>query len=95
MNDKEFEAFHQERFNELSPELILKCVAHIKHHLPETTIFDIQDQIKKDPIYWCSVHHFGWGMAMRNLLRDVVKDDELPSGNWDDYYVKIIEEAVK
>ena len=93
MNDKEFEAFHEVRFNELPPELVAICVDHIRQELPESTLQDIREQMADDPIHWCSPHHFGWGMSMRNLLRDVVADDELPSGNWDDYYVKIIEEA--
>jgi hypothetical protein len=40
-------------------------------------------------------------MGIRNLLRDVIKDDELPPvsygddqmRNWDDYYVEVLEEA--
>lgn len=38
--------------------------------------------------------HFGAGMGIRNELRDVVKDDELPTGNWDDYYIPAIERAI-
>lgn len=48
--------------------------------------------------------HFSGGMAIRNLLREVVKDDELPSfdewygegtdvRNWDDFYVQALTEA--
>lgn len=37
--------------------------------------------------------HFHGGMAVRNLLRKVIRDDELPSGNWDDYYVQALEAA--
>lgn len=48
--------------------------------------------------------HFSGGMAVRNLLREVVKDSELPPfdewygegtdvRNWDDYYVQALVEA--
>jgi hypothetical protein len=49
-----------------------------------------------------SPFHFGTGMAIRNLLREVVKDAELPPvdyddqpmQNWDDYYIAAVEEAL-
>lgn len=49
---------------------------------------------------WFSSYHFHWGMSIRNLLRDVVKDDSLPASpdgyrNWDDYYVPVVEVAVQ
>lgn len=48
-----------------------------------------------DPFYIPHVFHMQEGMGVRNLLRDIVKDDELPSGNWDDAYVPCLEEAVQ
>lgn len=49
-----------------------------------------------------SPFHFGAGMAIRNMLRQVVKDEELPivhygaheDRNWDDWYQGVIEEAI-
>ena len=46
--------------------------------------------------------HFGTGMAIRNLLREVIKDEELPvvyygameARNWDDWYHGVLEELV-
>lgn len=38
--------------------------------------------------------HFSEGMGIRNLLRGVILDEELPSGNWDDYYVAALLTAV-
>jgi hypothetical protein len=41
-------------------------------------------------------------MAFRNVLREAIKDDELPPvdygdgneyQNWDDYYTRVVEEA--
>lgn len=47
---------------------------------------------KRDPETWWASSHFTWGMQIRNLLRDnVCLDNKLPSGNWDDYYIQIVE----
>jgi hypothetical protein len=40
--------------------------------------------------------HFMWGMSVRNMLRSYgFTDDKTPTGNLDDYYTAIIEEAMK
>ena len=49
-----------------------------------------------------SPFHFGTGMAIRNVLREVIKDDELPGvhydegemHNWDDWYHGVLNELV-
>jgi hypothetical protein len=49
------------------------------------------------PDSWYIPHHFGWGMYMRNLLREHgLLDSMLPEGSntWDDYYVELIEIAL-
>lgn len=46
--------------------------------------------------------HFGTGMAIRNFLREVILDEELPpvyygaleTHNWDDWYQDVIVEAI-
>lgn len=46
--------------------------------------------------------HFGTGMAIRNLLREVILDEELPvvhygaheARNWDDWYHGVLEKLV-
>jgi len=54
--------------------------------------------------YIPDVFHFNLGMGIRNYLRDVVRDDELPFveyegghsyQNWDDFYTAAIEDALK
>jgi len=50
--------------------------------------------IKENPTKWYVMHHFSWGMAMRNLLRENgYGEQELGIGNLDDYYVALIEQA--
>lgn len=57
---------------------------------------------KENGFYIPSPFHWTTGMAVRNALRDVITDDELPpvlyeSGlehrNWDDYYAEALEVA--
>jgi hypothetical protein len=56
-----------------------------------------------DGFYVPTPFHFSTGMAIRNVLREVIKDDELPPveyaecfhNNWDDYYVAVLDEAVR
>jgi len=95
LSDAEFTAFHEERFAELSNDIIIKSENAIRKALREEDIKEIQKAIEKSPIHWASQYHFNFGMKIRNLLRDkVCLDDKLPSGNWDDYYVYLIECAV-
>jgi len=37
--------------------------------------------------------HLTWGMAVRNILREIYEDSSVPTGNWDDYYIEVIELA--
>jgi hypothetical protein len=47
--------------------------------------------------------HFSEGMAVRNLLRDVLRDEQLPPveypvgpmRNWDDYYMGALDELLE
>jgi len=47
-------------------------------------------------MYAPSPFHFGTGMAIRNLLRTHgCRDERLPTGNFDDYYVEALREALQ
>lgn len=95
--------YHKERWAELSPELQRKAVAYLSDKLPPNFLTEVAaahreygpewvNQIgkKDDPFY---VFHMMDGMGVRNLLRDVILDKELPTGNWDDFYTQALEEA--
>lgn len=56
---------------------------------------EVRAAIEADPEGWVIPYHFGWGMKMRNWLRGTVKDSELATGNWDDYYSQAVEAALK
>ena len=95
MTDKEFVLFHEERYAELLEGIKIKAKIVINDALREEDKENIKQAIKENPIHWIAPYHFNWGMKIRNLLRDkVCLDDQLPSGNWDDYYTYCIEDAL-
>lgn len=56
----------------------------------------LRTAIAEDPAGWATPVHFYWGMAVRNGLRERgCYDDQYPTQNLDDYYVRAVEEAVK
>lgn len=74
--------------------IINKSVEELKKELPLDVVQEIKNAYKKDPETWWAFYHHGWGTSIRNFLRDkVCKDDELPSGNFDDYYIQLVELA--
>lgn len=85
---------HNKMFEQLPKWIVDKSVEYLIAILPQKDIDDIRDDYKKDPDTWWASVHFTWGMNIRNKLRDnVCLDGELPSKNWDDYYVRLIEMA--
>lgn len=85
---------HDEYLRELPDWIVEKSVEYLKSIFTETTKNDIFMYHRRDPKTWWASSHFGWGMRIRNLLRDnVCTDEKLPSGNWDDYYIQVVEIA--
>lgn len=81
--------------NNLDKDIVNKGILHIKEILDSDTIEQIKIEHKNNPKSWWALYHHGWGTAIRNSLRDkVCFDDKLPSGNWDDYYIQIVEMAL-
>jgi hypothetical protein len=74
--------------------VIEKSISYLDGLLTKDTKEDVARLHKENPDTWWASFHFGWGMRIRNLLRDnVCLDDKLPSGNWDDYYIQLVEIA--
>ena len=94
LSTEEFVQFHNNRWFELPLEIKEKAKICINEILTIESKVNIIEAYEKDPVYWISPYHFGWGMTMRNHLREYVcTDDQLLSGNWDDYYTQCVEYA--
>ena len=94
---KTLRQIYEEKWAELSDDVKTRAIELLRNEFPLELKQDLQNLIAKNPDNWIGVElHFGWGMAVRNLLRtNGLTDDLTPNGNWDDYYIKAIEEAVK
>lgn len=86
----------------LPDDLREKAVDHLRKELHPDTLQEVRDIYKAEGEDWYVRYHFFFGMEVRNLLRGVIKDSALPPvdygdnqwyQNWDDYYVRVIEEA--
>lgn len=86
--------YHRRKWDELDGEIKRRAVRFLQKELSPDNQKEWFGEMEKDPEHWCSQHHMFAGMAFRNLLRQEVKDSELPTGNWDDYYVAALEAAV-
>lgn len=65
-----------------------------------TTLQPVREQIQaamvEDPNGWWMGYHFGWGMAVRNILRqNGYGEKELLVWNLDDVYIQLVEEAIR
>lgn len=86
--------YHHRKWAELDPELRDIAVTYLKDVLTVDQATETRQLMEEDPDTWMVDHHHFFGMYIRNRLRDVIKDSELPTGCWDDYYVAAMEEAV-
>lgn len=85
-----------------------KAVNHLRSKLGESFLDDVRTLVAESDLgrWHPPGFHFGQGMWIRNLLRQVIPDSELPAmndiygddgpepiQNWDDYYIPCIEAA--
>jgi hypothetical protein len=87
----------EEYLLELPEEIKIKSIKFLQEKLlPEwkDEIIAAYYQNPNEWIYSFYGGHLRWGMGCRNALRDnICLDDKLPSGNWDDYYIQLVEIA--
>jgi hypothetical protein len=72
--------------------LLDKAVKFLTTYLSD----DVKDKVRvvcgAGNTQWLSEYHFGWGMGIRNALRQAgLSDAQLPDQNWDDYYGAVVE----
>ncbi len=90
---------HEKRY--LPEPLRHRAVEYLRAELHPNTLSEVRAAHAKDPDEWWTGFHMFGGMAIRNLLRDVITDQQLPAvmyddrpmHNWDDYYIEVLEEA--
>ena len=108
MSDLDLQAWSIANWSRIPEADRKRCVDHLRPWLMATDdgvaeLARWRRQVKKGRVIGegDSWFHFGTGMAIRNRLRDVLKDDQLPSigtggtqGNWDDFYIGAIHALV-
>jgi hypothetical protein len=82
-------------YADLTPELKAPALAMLAVELAPA-LEEILPMYKADPEHWAAPHHFFWGMAVRNLLRDKgFGETHFSVHNLDDIYIPLVEEALK
>lgn len=95
MNDVEHAVYYKEKFLEIPATLREEAATFLAVHLDQLTKDLIIEAWQREGSKWCTPFHMFWGMSIRNNLRNAGwTDDQLPDGNWDDYYVSLIEYAL-
>ena len=80
----------------MDSDLFEKAIQVFREHNTIASLHHIHYEMEINPGLWWAGSHFFWGMRVRNMFRDLVcLDDKLPSGNWDDYYIQVVEECVR
>lgn len=98
--DKEFNNHHEKCFNELPKDILIEAVKLLKEkNLTDENIIQLQLLYNEQPtenksLWFIGFHHYE-GMYIRNFFRENgLLDEQLPSGNWDDYYTQVLECAI-
>jgi len=99
MASEKLQQVSTDNWNKIPKEKRDLCLNHLRTTIPETTMAELKK-------YWDAAgFHFAGGMWIRNKLREVMADDELPGifykdagaemHNWDDFYMGALEELLK
>jgi len=98
--DEEFYNHHEKCFNELPKDILIKACNFLKNdYLSDETIYRLNQRyedfsLDQKSLWFIGCHNYE-GMYIRNFLREKgLLDNQLPSGNWDDYYVQCLECAI-
>lgn len=80
-----------EHWNKIDKNVRMSLVTYLRHCVPEHVRLEWADQAKRGMSIGCTDvrFHLGVGMAVRNALRKILLDKDLPAGttrNWDDFY---------
>ena len=99
----DLEVWCRENWNRVPEEQRLMCLRHLSVQIPAEVLEKFQTQHSRGERIAGDVlgFHFGGGMLVRNTLREVLPDGNLPTikqqngelaQNWDDFYTGALEE---
>lgn len=90
------EIYSDTLLEDLDKSVVQSAVNHIKVHLSIEGACQIAEEFEKYGVLWFARFHYrNFGLQARNMLRDFVcDDDELPTGDWEDYYFALFEVAL-
>ncbi len=81
-------------FADLSASIKEPALAMLAEELAPARV-ELESLYKDNPNGWAIPHHFFWGMAVRNLLRQKGFGESYFSvENLDDFYIPLVEEAL-
>lgn len=93
--DKEYIDWHNKCLRECPEWIVEQSVEFLRKAIPDDIKEKILEEYKQLGVHWVASYHFSWGMFIRNQLRDnVCTDETLPTKNWDDLYVQLVEIVV-
>jgi len=87
---------HDQNWAELDMKTRAILVDHLRSQFSKSFWDDAARVIDLDPTEWWIDFHFSVGMTLRNSLRKVLTDQQLPGypqKHWDDYWVPVTEAA--
>lgn len=99
MSERDLDKFSRDNWARVDKTRRVQCIEHLKSVIPDGVL-----KVWKINGFPEGFHMFNGGMAVRNLLRGVMTDDQLPyvqyaSGehvrNWDDFYMGCLAELLE
>ena len=82
-------------YDSLNPALRDKAIKFLRKLLTIKTKKEIKIAINNNPEHWFTPYHFGWGMTIRNKLREAgFGENDFEIKNIDDIYVELVEDAI-
>ena len=95
---KELDAWCRANWDKIPADKRKACLDHLRGWIPDDVLINW-----KQNGFAPGFHMFGGGMQVRNRLRDIMLDGELPPvqydgdsySNWDDYYTGALQELLE